>query len=237
MSGILQYEWRRATSLRSTWVVLVLSGGCAAVLGFLLTRLGAETVGTSTTTGGVLTIYTALGVVFASVLAAQAIGHEYRYGMIRLTLTAFPRRGQVAIAKIVAVTVAAAVLAVSGSALGWAGALVGGPDRVAASDAVAAQAVRALLYVVLYALVALAIAGITRSLPVGVVVPLLLGYVVEPLLTSLLTWDWLADVLPFSNGAAAASDGAGGWRSLAVFAGWTVVALAGWVASLQTRDA
>ena len=46
----------------------------------------------------------------ASVLAAQSIGQEYRFGLIRLTLTAFPDRAQILVAKLVVVVGAALVV-------------------------------------------------------------------------------------------------------------------------------
>ena len=44
-------------------------------------------------------------------MAAQAIGQEYRFGLIRLTLTAFPQRGRILTAKVSLVVIACSAIA------------------------------------------------------------------------------------------------------------------------------
>ena len=91
MTGLLWYEWRRMRSLRSNRALL------AVVVAFAV-------VGDLTGAGKPLD---AEGVVFhvvqrdlavrwlvAAAVGAQAFGHEVRYGTIRPTLGAFPRRGR-----------------------------------------------------------------------------------------------------------------------------------------------
>ena len=103
MTALLAYEWRRMRSLRGNRALL------AAVTVFAL-------VGDLTATGRPLD---AEGLVFhvvqrdlavrwllAAALGAQAFGHEFRYGTIRPTLLAFPRRGRLLAGKAAAAALA-----------------------------------------------------------------------------------------------------------------------------------
>jgi len=102
MTAALRYEWVRISTIRSTRLVLV----AVLVLSALLAWLSANPepafdeqgneVGTSPVPwwaafGGPL----GLTAVLVAVVASQAIGQEYRFGLIRLTLTAFPQRAQI----------------------------------------------------------------------------------------------------------------------------------------------
>ena len=114
MTAALKYEWRRITTLRSTWW---LSGG-ALMAGVGLTFLvawclrlssgGDITDGSSQRGRSLIEIVETLMTQFSNfdpmfylvayIVAIVGIfswGHEYRHGMIRATLTAIPQRWSV----------------------------------------------------------------------------------------------------------------------------------------------
>ena len=112
MTAALKYEWRRITTLRSTWWI---SGGAvmaAVSLTFLVSmalRLGSGDVADDTTSRSdslvvlemMMTQFSNFDPMFYLVAYIVAIvgifswGHEYRHGMIRATLTALPQRWSV----------------------------------------------------------------------------------------------------------------------------------------------
>jgi ABC-type transport system involved in multi-copper enzyme maturation permease subunit len=130
MNAALKYEWRRLTTLRSTWW---LSGGTLVVavgLTFLVAmalRLGSSDITTGTvskddsliTLEMMMTQFSNFDPMFyvvayiVSIIGIFSWGHEYRHGMIRATLTALPQRSSVWIAKylVAAAWVAVVVIA------------------------------------------------------------------------------------------------------------------------------
>ncbi|KQZ75413.1 ABC transporter permease [Nocardioides sp. Root151] len=129
MTAALRYEWRRLTTLHSTWWItgaaIAVSAGFTFVVAMLI-RLNIP----SELKGSVdkddsrffleagMTQFSNVDPVFYLIAFAIAIlgilswGHEYRHGMIRATLTAVPNRTAVWSAKFITVGawVAAAVL-------------------------------------------------------------------------------------------------------------------------------
>jgi ABC-2 type transport system permease protein len=111
-AATLGSEWTKLTVLRSTRITLTLSIVLAVVLSAITCivigitwddwkpedRAGFDPV-SDTQLGGLLT-----AILFA-VLGVRAVAAEYASGMMRLTLTATPRRGRVLAAKTVVVTV------------------------------------------------------------------------------------------------------------------------------------
>lgn len=121
-SATLRSEWTKLVSLRSTWIIvgvaLALSVGLSALLAVVIgvtwddaspsERADFDPADTPLV-GALLT-----GILF-TVLAVRAVTSEYSSGMMRLTLTATPRRDRVLVAKVVvvsAVTAAATAVAV-----------------------------------------------------------------------------------------------------------------------------
>lgn len=236
VSGV-RYERRRITTIRSTWIVLGLLAITTPVLAFLLAQLGeVDSDGnpisdSSSTLGGAMGSMLFFGAILLSVIAAQAIGQEYKFGVIRLTLTAFPRRWDLGSAKLI-VTSAVIVLgaAIAGS-LALVGSLVSTGNYAGWGGS---QPVTVVLYLLLYALFAFAISGITRSVVLGVVIPLVTSTIVETLLLTVTRQEWLVDWMPFSAGQA----GAGGdWVALGVFAAWAAALLLVWWVLFMKRDA
>jgi ABC-type transport system involved in multi-copper enzyme maturation permease subunit len=261
MTAALRYEWVRVTTVRSTRLLIGFVLVLSALLAWLIANpqpalddqgneIGLSPIDWWGAFGGPL----ALTAVLASVVASQAIGQEYRFGLIRLTLTAFPDRVQILVAKLVVVVAAAVVLTLVsflGSAIGVT--VRGHPlppgDVVAPSGT---YLLRGAVFVVLWALSAFALAGVTRQTAVGIAVPIVSGLVVEQLFAALLAdrVGWLVRLLPWSTagrwggesstpqgGAEFGMDVSVGWAALGIFAVWVVVFLAVQVAAFLRRDA
>lgn len=130
MTAALIYEWRRITTLRSTWWITIGTFAAGVGLTFLVCmalRLSSD----SDITGDVsedesrevveamMTQFSNLDPMFyivafvVAIIGVLAWGHEYRHGMIRATLTAVPQRWAVWTAKylVVAAWVSAVVVA------------------------------------------------------------------------------------------------------------------------------
>lgn len=201
MIAALRYEWRRITTIRSTFIMLA----CAIIASLLLGWLTVETMsmlsgaGSSsadapampnldltqiifTSTGGLITL------IFFATIAAQAFGQEYRQGTIRLTLTAIPFRGRVFSAKLIIVLVVAFVGWVVATVLTYllVSALVSGKNFAGSSTLEVTYLGRGALFVLGFCAIAFGVTVLTRILALGVIIPLMVWAVVESLLINLL---------------------------------------------------
>jgi ABC-2 type transport system permease protein len=199
MTELLAFEWRRMRSLRGTWVLLALVVGFALLadlavgLGRLGEPLDAEDLAVHVVQRDLVVRW-----LVAAAIGAQAFGHDFRYGTIRPTLLAFPRRGQVLAGKAIATSLLSAAAAVAASAAsvalllgltGWDGGVVADPRlwRSIALGVVSAAVVAAL---------AVGLAALVRGGGLAVVVIVLWAGVVEPLMVVGLGGG-AAQVLPF----------------------------------------
>ena len=245
MSRILAFEWRRAVSLRSTWgflgmgMALMVFIAWAAMI-FNGTQEGAgpgigpSMEGVATFDGG-----GPLGIILITTVCAQAFGHEYRDGTMRLVLSQFPKRAEVFLAKVAvpAAFVTASILlalgvAVAGAALlfdvgaqeGWGG--------------VAAIGLRQVALGLWWGLIVAGVTALIRNLAAGIIVSLVFALVLENLAIGLLTTTdpvtgeqasragWLTENLPFTNALQWASQGDGRAATVAVIWAAGVVGLA-----------
>jgi ABC-2 type transport system permease protein len=187
-----------------------------------------------------------LGQAVVAVLGIVVMSAEYSHGMIRVTLTALPRRFTVLTAKamvIMGVTVPAAALCVLGSLVIGSAVLADhgltparGYRAVSLTDAtVLRAAVGAVLYLALIALLSFAIASIVRdsAVAIGIVTgllylfPIVAGVVSDPAwsrhlqqigpMTAGLTITATTDLRPLPLSP---------WAGLGVLAAWAVGALA-----------
>src|SRR5690606_8974921 len=102
-------------------------------------------------------------------IGAFASGHEYRHGTILTTLAALPRRSRLLLAKLLIVTSWALIVAIFGLALNWVvSVLASGRDIDPFSEKLLPSVIGYVLYVVIWAMLGLAIATLMRSLPVVV---------------------------------------------------------------------
>lgn len=213
MIPALTYEWRRLWSVRSTWIMSTLYLALAGLLGALPIYLDKS--GPTQSWNG---LYSAssnlLCLIMLSVIAAQSFGHEYRYGLIRLTLTEFPKRDRVFVAKLSILGTYYILMALAGwSVLGAIGATA--PEgRVSADvDGFSMAGTRipelwkSLAFGFGYLVVAFAITILTRNLALGIILPFVVATLGEQIITALSSlakgrMDWLVHSLPFTNGQA-----------------------------------
>lgn len=269
MIAALRYEWVRLTTIRSTWICLVLTVVSVAGLAYLETAPGTMFDENGNPVGempfeasqwyGAFSGPVLLTAIFASVVTAQMIGQEYRFGLIRLTLTAFPNRMQALTAKLVFVVVVGISFTLASYAASWAALALRGhptPPALASEPVDDTLLLRGVIVVVLWAMSSFALAGITRQTALGIAVPIVSGLVVEQLLGALLRdkASWVGDVLPWSSAGRWADrpmvmtgpEGLPdpqfhvppvGWGALGVFAVWVLVFLVLETISFLKRDA
>lgn len=253
MVGSLRYEWRRITSIRSTWILLASSIVVAILFALLFVFvLDQSTTDPSIMEGGpplesislssVMSQSAAnfIGLIILGTLAAQAFGQEYRHGTIRLTLTAFPRRANVFVSKVLVccffITVGFLM------SLAFAALILTRRSDLFASDLSAAGMseffARQWLYLMGFVLIVFAITVLTRILALGVIIPLVMAVVLEPLVGALIAGPlpWLAKILPFAAGLNFAN-GDDLTRNGFVFLGWVAVLIAAGFAVFKVRDA
>ncbi len=246
MSRIAAFEWRRAVSLRSTWGFIGLGMGLLVFIAWAAmifngaqegaapgSRPGMERVATFDGGGP-------LGIILITTICAQAFGHEYRDGTMRLVLSQFPRRTEVFLAKVAvpAAFVVVSILLALGIAVAGAALLF----DVAAQESWGAVAAIGLRQVGLGLWWGLIVAGVTaliRNLAAGIIVSLVFALILENLAIGLLTNSdpvtgdavsraaWLTENLPFTNVLAWAAEGDGRPAAVAVIWAVALVGLAG----------
>jgi ABC-2 type transport system permease protein len=255
-ASALHAEWTKFRTVAGpAWllagvVALTVAVGAAAAS---VTRCQSAACGTDPAAVSFAGIYPAQAV--AAVAGVLAIGNEYSTGLIKLSLTAMPRRLTWLFAKAAVLTVpvlAASALAVAGSAL--AGRLIlpghgftpadGYTSLTSATDVRAA--VGAVLYLTLVALLSLGVAAAVRdsAAAIGLVLgvlylfPLAAAVVSNPPLTR-----HLQQIGPLTAGLdAQATTGLSNlpltpWQGLGVVALWTAGALLLGALVLRFRDA
>ena len=214
MIANLVYEWRRLWSVRATWIMTFVYLVITGLLGAGPLFLGDGDFGTQTWKGLYSTNANFLCLVMLSVVASQFFGHEYRYGTIRLTLTEFPKRERVVLAK----TIVLSIYVTISTFLGWA--VLGVVGFIAPEGSIGTKGPglsinggepsemwQVLVFGLAYCLIAMSLTMITRNLALGIVLPLLLSSIIEGLIVLFAglangKMDWIVDALPFSNGTA-----------------------------------
>ena len=198
------------------------------------------------------------GQAIVAILAVLMISAEYSTGMIRITLTAMPRRSAVLAAKAVLVAglvLAAGVIAVGGSVL--AGRVIlpghgftpgrGFPLESLADGPTMRAAAGSVLYLALIALLSLGIATVVRESAVAIGVVLGLLYL-SPIILSVVAGDpvWAHRLERYApmNAGLTIQDTTGlrglpisPWGGLGVLAAWAAVAMLAGGLVLRWRDA
>lgn len=232
MIAALIYEWRRLWSIRATWIM-------SGVYLFIVAGLGAGPIflvqekNTQSWNGLYSTSSNVLCLVMLSVVAAQSFGHEYRYGLIRLTLSEFPAREKVLIAKTaLLIFYATLMLFIAWAELGLIG-LVGGARLNSRVHGFSINGSRIpslweiLLWTIAYCIFAFSISLLTRNLALGIVLPLLLATLVEPILgiinqVSNNRIHWLTENLPMTNASNWLNVESGKSTAGLIFAAWVI---------------
>lgn len=111
MTGALKYEWKRISTIRSSYWMSAMAIAFTAAITFLLaetvnsadmTDLDIPQVTTWILTGGAsFIVIPVMAAPFYAVMGGMAMGHEYRYGTNKATLTAIPDRITVLAAKLI----------------------------------------------------------------------------------------------------------------------------------------
>jgi len=218
MTAALRYEVARLRTLRSTWwllgVSLVVAAGIGAIVAWAGTAndLGDNGLAIALSAGGEFSPVP-LPPVLAGLVGVFALGHEYRYGTIRPALSAVPQRSALLLAKVVVTATWAALVGVVLVAVSYLVLLVFPGQDVAANgvpwDPAGRVALGFVVLMVLWAMVGLGFAGLTRNLPAAVVLLLVIPLVVEGILFAVLNFvpaldgiSWWSKYVPFSAGQA-----------------------------------
>jgi ABC-2 type transport system permease protein len=270
MSGALRYEWMRIRTIASSyWMsafAVILTAGIAVLLASTLSSADFSQVGVTDSVlsnvvaigGGSLPGIPILAAAFTAVLGALAMGHEYRYGTNKATLSALPDRLVVVTAKVivlalwVAVVIATAV--VIDVVIGW---LV--MDSFSIGSGTVRPVLAYLFYCEGFAIAGLGLASVFRNQTGAIVAVLVWPFVIEPIVYGILAVisqrsnsriGTLTNFLPASAGRRTMFDpyslwsGLGGsvdtWglaASFLVFAVGVVAALVAGSVLFVTRDA
>ena len=257
-SATLRSEWTKLSSLRSTKVMLACSLLLAVALTALLAIVVAKTVDSWEPADrrdyepiGAALIGGIASAIFFLVLGVKAATGEYGAGMMRLTLTATPRRGRVLAAKalvVAAITIVAALVCNVGMFL-VAQAILSGSALETASLA-DADTLRAVLgssaLAPLFPLIGLALGIVLRSTAATIVAVFAVIFG-PPFLGGVLPQSWQGDTLDYLPMSASdaitighlpdASAGLSPAAAALVVAGWLAVFLGGAWAVFERRDA
>jgi ABC-2 type transport system permease protein len=256
MTEALWAEWTKLRTLSVTrWLIV-------AIVAVSVGVSAAAVAATHVSTGGgqdptkLALVGVDLGQAVVVVLAALAICEEYSTGMIRVTLTAMPRRHLLLAAKVaivVVVVLAASILAVAGCLLAGRlllpGAGIGpahGYPLVSLAHAATLRAAAGnVIYLTLVALLALGIATAIRDTAVSVGAALALLYlppflaqlVADPLRRHLQQLAPMTAGLAIQSTTSLRSQSIGPWAGLGVLAAWAVAAVIVGGLLLRLRDA
>jgi len=207
MSRVLAYERVRATTLKSTYIFPLIGAAIAWAASILFIAMGADSEDVSIS-AFIGQAFTPLSAVFLTIPFAQAFGHEYRDGTIRLALAEFPRRSSLFAAKLIVpaiITFIATLLTLIGIAvIALAGRTMFDYVPITGFEALPAIASREAIFVVLWGLLVAAITALTRNMAAGIAGVLVWGLIAENIL-GLLLFDrarFLVDLLPIGQGFA-----------------------------------
>lgn len=262
--GVLRSEWVKIASLRSTWVTLAFIP--VVIAGFGL--IGSLTFGRRAAEGGprggagagaavtatpdsafsVALVGSNFALLIIAVLGAVVGSREYSSGMIRLTMTAVPKRLDVLWCKLIvffAVVTPVVAVSVAGSFVLCMHVIRNrGFDTLTWSDdGVVRTLVGNVGYLVGLGLIGVALGLLLRSLS-GSIAAIIGGILFLPTLASaLLPQSWSAVLKYLPSQAASAftelhpsADVLGLGAGTAVFSGWLVLSIAGAAVALKVRD-
>ncbi|MBA2699678.1 MAG: hypothetical protein H0U61_13075 [Nocardioidaceae bacterium] len=200
MMGALRYEWVRITSIRSSYwmsgLAVVLSAGVAIILCLVVNAANSagdlgDLAGEATFSTWIVTAGASgpgmpiLAAVFFAVMGCMAMGHEYRYGTNKATLTALPDRIAVLSAKSLVlagwVAVTAVLILLVNAGLAWLFV-----DGISLDGDSLRPMVFFILYCVGFSLAGLMLSAITRNQVGSIVTVLVWPLVLEPIVFAIL---------------------------------------------------
>jgi ABC-2 type transport system permease protein len=258
MTEALQAEWTKLRTVAGPgWLLVAAVAVTAAVGAAAANAVNCPAGGCQVDPAKVSLTGIYLGQVIVAIVAVTAVSGEYSTGMIRLTLTAMPRRWQLLAAKAAVVGTASLVtgaVAVLASVL--AGRLLldghgidpahGYPTLSLADGTVLRAAAGSVLYLTLIALLGLGLATAIRDSAVSIGVVLGLLYLFPIVAAVISDADWkrhLDQISPMTAGLyiQATTDLRSlpltPWQGLGVLAAWAAAALLAGGLLLRLRDA
>lgn len=243
---LVQSEWIKLTTLRSTWWSLGIAALLSVGISMMIAAASAE-FGPGFPAVSTILMPTQFTMLVAGILGAIAVTGEYSTGMIRSTITASPRRGAVLGAKAVVVSLLMGITTVVSYAAAIAATSPLLAEQIDWSDAAASVIPLGfgVLSMICFALIGLGWGFIVRAGAGAIAATMGLLFVL-PIVTSLFTiagesWRWIVDLGAYLPTNAAAEISAAGAQdvlpSLLALLGWVVALLVGGWAVLRTRDA
>ncbi|CAM5511592.1 ABC transporter [Streptomyces spiroverticillatus] len=254
VAQVLNSEWTKIKSVRSTVWTLTMAFVFTVGLGFLISLLSKDQFSkmnarelqfidpTLTSFAG-----TGLGQLAMIVFGVLVVGNEYSTGMIRTSLAAVPRRGAFLFSKIgIATLLAFAVALVTSFVTFFVGQAALGRFKASIGDPGVLRAVfGGALYMTLIAVFAMGVATILRSpmLSLGILMPIF--FLIAPILGGVEATRKIAQYLPDQAGTKVMqvvtpeNDVApyGPWGGFGIMVAWAALAvLCGWLV-LKNRDA
>lgn len=195
LTQALRSEWIKLTTLRSTRVILAVTGAVGALIAWAL----AATSSDPSLPASVLFIFPLpLVAMLSAVTGILTFTTEAQHGTLVPMLTARPARWVLVTAKTAIVAAAGLAFGVTGMVGGYAGAVLGGAPSGRVSEVVS-RALWALLYISLAALIGLGVGMIVRHGAGAISGLLMWSFVIESLFAPALP-DGVRHLLPFSAG-------------------------------------
>lgn len=239
MTRNLAFEWRRAASLRSTWGFPLLGVALTVMFAVLILAFAQGAGSAETSMRTVLgNAANPVGVVLITTICAQAFGHDYRDGTMRLVLSEFPVRSRVFLAKLlIPAPLVAASLLLATVLLAIVAPFFGNMVAGGSTASLVALSVRQVVQAVWWGLMVAALTALLRNLAAGIVIALAMAGILEGLLVAVIgdQLPWLAKSLPFMNAGEWASTG--GMRPGLVMLTWAVLLVASAWGLFVKRDA
>jgi ABC-type transport system involved in multi-copper enzyme maturation permease subunit len=197
MTGALRYEWVRIRTIASSyWIsalAVALTAGIALLLATTLSSADFNETGVTDSVlsnvvaigGGSLPAIPILAAAFTAVLGALAMGHEYRYGTNKATLSALPDRVAVVAAKVVILVLwVAAVVATAVVVDIVIGAIF--MDQFSPDSGMVRPVLAYLFYCEGFAIAGLGLASVFRNQTGAIVAVLTWPFVIEPIVYGIL---------------------------------------------------
>lgn len=193
MIDALRYEWVRLRTLRSTYWLIGLALAFQIILAGVFAwrfSVSSRSVGDQNSFDLIATVGASSGIAplfigyILGLLGVFSMGHEYRHGMIRATLTALPSRGRVLTAKILTTSAVVALAALACVAVAVVMTLLFGldlPDLGSIGGIAAGTAI----FSVLFALSGLAFSALVRNQTAAVAMLMLIPSVLEKIVTAI----------------------------------------------------
>ena len=262
MSGALRAELRRITTTKLWWIALicifVLSAGYAALpasVALLQSRAGV-TSAPFTDPGIVRSIYNGgnvLSRILAMVVGIVAIGSEYRYGTVVSSYLATPRRLRMLLGKATALLIFGVLYGITSVGAGM---LVAAPFVLAHNGSLLLNQpetwrsiILGVCSIALWTMIGMGIGILIKNMLVALVVGIILGFLVEPVISLVFflnRWDQLLNLMPSGATNAmleitspvlfAAQHPTPWWLAGLILAAWCLVpALAGMLSAVR-RD-